>query len=192
MKLFFTGALKFNEVQLDPSKSLGGLISSSEIPNGQLGNLWDKITKYTIYNTLNKGECRAIVVKNDGTTTLTGLKAFFSYPDEQDSWSNIDLFASFQIGREDVQADVCGDLSIQSLASAYALPYGVQFYMADGAVNELNLPDLSAGQYIGIWLKRTVSSVAKQPLTSDQYLAIMNQTLELPEIEQIDINFVWD
>lgn len=192
MKIFYTGAFKFNQPQLDPSKSLGGLISSTEVPNGEIGALWSAITKYTIYNIVNKGDYRAIVIQNDDTVTLTGLKAYFSYPDENDSWSNTDLFAAFQIGSEDVQSDNCGDLSIQSIASPFAVPRNVQFYMADGGVNEFNLPDLAPNQYIGIWLKRTITSFASQPLTSDQYIAIMNQTLQLPTLEQIDLNFIWD
>lgn len=192
MELLYTNSVKFNQPQEDASKSLGGMISSSEVQDQLIGNIFGDITKYGIYNNLNKGEYRCVAIKNDGNTTLTGLKVFFSYPDESQSDANTDLFATFQLGFEQPQVDSCGDLFLSKITSFYAKPSGIVFQSIDGQANELSLPDLAAGQYLGIWIKRSINKLAQQQLTDQQYLDIMNGILILPQLEEINLNFVWN
>jgi hypothetical protein len=192
MQLLYTNSTKFNKPQEDASKSLGGFISSSEVQDQLIGNIFGDLSKYGIYNNLNKGEYRCIAIKNDGTTTLTGLDVFFSYPDESQSDSNTDLFATFQLAFEDPQVDDCGDLFLSKITSFYAKPSNIDFVSIDGNMNALSLPDLAPGQYLGIWIKRMINKTAQQQLTDQQYLDIMNGVLVLPQLEEINLNFVWN
>jgi len=191
MKLLYTGASKFEQSQTDPVKSLGGLISSTEIQDETLGSIWGSISKYTIWNLSGKSEYCCIAIKNDGGTTLTGFKAFFDPTDDSDSLS--DLIAEFEIGYEVPVVDPdCGDLSVSQTTSPYAKPYNIVFVSAELEENALDLPDLEAGDYLTVWVKRTVKSIAKDPLSSDDYLAILNDELVLDVIEQINLKLIWD
>lgn len=191
MKLFYTGSQKFNQPQTDNIKSLGGMISSSQIDES-LSNVFGDITKYGIYNNLNKGEYRCLAVLNNGLTNLSGLKVFFTYPDESDSSADIDLFATFQIGFEQPQVDPCGDILFSKVSSIYSKPNGISFSSVDGLSNGLVLPDLASNQYIGLWIKRIINSNASKQLTDQQYLDILNNKLVLPQVENINLNLVWN
>lgn len=195
MKLFYTGAVKFNDPQLDALKSLGGYISDSEIPNASLNNLFGDISKFGIWNR-QQTEYRAIALYNDSGIAATNLKAIFQYPTDDESDSDADnseLIASFEIGSESAMTDECGDISsTHQIKVPTSQPYGVTFYMADGLENALNMPDLANGQYIIIWLKRTIKSSAKNTLSDDDYLAILNNTLTLPTLEEVALRIIWD
>lgn len=192
MQFFYTGATLFENPQLDPVKSLGGLISSTEIQNEQLGNIWGAISKYTIWNLSGKSEYRCIAIKNDGSTTLTGLKAFFESTEDSDSEPFSELLAEFEIAYQVFTADSCGDLSVPQITSPYSRPYNVTFVSAYEEGNALSLPNLVADGYLAIWLKRTIKSTAKDPLSSEDLLAIMNGTLVQDTIEEINLKLQWD
>lgn len=188
LKLFYTNAPVFDGPQTDKDKSLGGLISSTEIPNGLIGNLFGDLSIFTIQQ--NKKEIRAFVIKNTAGTTKTGLKAWFTYP-EQDSIATNDC--TFEIGYGAVEADDCGNLGIEQLTSIYATPYNVTLHTgAEGEENALDLPDLTSGSYLGIFIRRTLNSALQQPATDDQLLAILDGTTVLPTQEDIQLTFAWD
>ncbi len=63
MQIFYTGAKTYLGEQKESSASLGGLISSTEVPNGLLSNLFGTLSKFTIQQ--NKPEFRAVVIKNN-------------------------------------------------------------------------------------------------------------------------------
>ncbi|HEX5187338.1 MAG TPA: hypothetical protein VFV86_10655, partial [Nitrososphaeraceae archaeon] len=166
LALFYTGALKFGQEQQDPLKSTGGYISSTEIQNNVLGNLFGDLSKYVIGN--NKPEIRIIAIQNIGSSTLTGLKAYFDYPHDSESEDSNE--AQFEIGYADFTADGCGDLYVRKITSPYASPYNVTLWPTDGVANALNLPDLVADGYLAIYIRRILKSSTQQPLTDQQYL----------------------
>ena len=189
MKIFYTGAPSFESVQKIPANSLGGYISSSEVPNALLSNVFDSITKLTISK--NKPEYRVLAIYNDSGATLTGLKAHFTYPLSDDSPATDIADAHFKIASATPQVDSCGDLFIDSIGSSNARPYGITFVEADGVLNALSLPDLAASSYLIIYLQRTLDADLQQPLSDEDLLAILNQTLVLSTEEEIELTFSW-
>lgn len=186
MKFFYTNSVKFNQTQLDSSKSLGGYISSSVIPNNLVGNIFGDLTAFT--KNQNQDEFRALAIQNDGTVTLTGLRVFLDI-DDQASGEGNDF--SYELGYLSPSTDDCGDLLSELLPNPYAQPYTVTFYNVDGEVNALALPNLDAGDYFVFYIKRTLLDSSLQPLTTDQYVAILNKTLVLPTKETIPLIVKW-
>lgn len=191
MKLYYTGAKTYLAEQKDPGSSIGGLISYTEVPNGVLANLFGALSRFTIQQ--NKSEFRAIVIKNDDVATLTGLKAYFIYPQTDDSPAEDDNDCEFLIGYADILTDNCGDLSIEKLSTIYATPYTVTMEAgAEGEANALNLPDLDPGSYLGIFLKRIIKPATLLPLSDEDLEAILDGTLVPSQQEDIGLVFVWD
>lgn len=191
MKIFYTGATAFDKEQKDSSLSIGGLISSTEVPNGLLNNLFGGLSKFTVQQ--NKAEFRGIVIKNDGEIVLTGLKAFFTYPQTDDSPATDSNDCEFLIGYAEILVSDCGDLSIEKLSSIYSTPYTVTMEAnAVGEENALDLPDLDPGTYIGLFIKRVIKSSAQEPLSDDDLEDILDEELVLETTEDIGLTFVWD
>ncbi len=191
MKLYYTGAVKYLGEQKDSSLSIGGLVSSTEIPNGVLANLFGSLSRFTIQQ--NKPEFRAIVIKNDGDTVLSGVKAYFTYPQTDDSPATDDNDSEFLIGYSDMLVSDSGDLSVEKLSSIYATPYTVT--MNEGAVGEenaLDLPDLDPGSYLGIFIKRVLKSSTQLPVSDSDLEAILDGTLVPSKQEDIGLTFSWD
>src|SRR6185503_17665688 len=142
---YYTGSKTYLGVQKDGSQSLGGLISGTEIPNAMLSNLFGPLSRYTIQQ--GKAEIRAIVIKNTGATLLAGLKAYFTYPNDDESPSTDTNECEFLIGYGAVSANDCGDLSVETLSSIYSLPYTVTLQSAVGVGEAIDLPDLDVDSY---------------------------------------------
>lgn len=189
LKLYYTGASTFEGTQLDKDKSLGGLISSSEISNSLIGNLFGDISPYAVQ--LNKKEIRVFVIKNTALVTKSGLKVWISYPDNDDSES-IQDDSLYEIGYGEVTANDCGDLTVEALTSIYATPYTVTFQSAVGQASALSLPDLTAGSYLGIFIRRILNPDLQQPLSDDDLLEILEGTIVQETQEDINLTFAWN
>jgi hypothetical protein len=186
--LYYTGASKFNAIQQDSSKSLGGYISSTSIPNATIRNVFGDISAFT--KTQNKPEFRAIAIKSSSAPTKTSLKAYFTYPQSGDPLSDSNV-CEYQIGYAPVTADECGDLLSEQLSSIYATPYTVMFQNAVGIDNALQLPNLDNGNYLAIYIKRTLKASFIDPLTTQQYVDIMNKVYFPETQENISLTFDW-
>lgn len=106
--------------QPDPSKSLGGYISSSPVPNGELNSLFDLVSTYTIDK--HRDEYVAI-----------GLMMDFGRPDVD--LNNVIL--KIIIGEDDIcRFDVAAvtlteDFAMEHIPNRYTQPMGVTFHNAD-------------------------------------------------------------
>lgn len=189
LELYFTGASVFDQPQLDKDKSLGGFISSSLLPNAMIGNLFGDISPYGIQ--INKKEIRVIAIKNNTLATMTNLKAWFHYPLNDDSESVQDD-SLYEIGYGEILVTDCGDLMVEQLASIYATPYTVTFSPAVSQSNALVLPDLTAGSYLGIYIRRILNPDLQQPLSDDELLEILEGTIVPETQENINLHFAWN
>jgi hypothetical protein len=192
LKLYYTGAVKFDKPQLDPIRSLGGYISASEIPNGLIGNMYGDISKFTVQQ--GKAEIRVIAVKNTAGVAKTGLKCYFTYPNDGGSPTPVDTNdCEFEVGFAAPTADDCGDLMTESISNIYAVPYTVTME-ADkvGVGSSLAIGTLDAGDYVCIFIRRKIKAAAQLPKSDDDLLAIMEGTLTLITIEDISLTFAWD
>jgi hypothetical protein len=143
MILYYTGAVKNDQQQNDPSKSLGGWISSSIIPNSKLGNLFSGISDSMIQNP--NTQIRVIALKN-----LTGeTKNVTIYTDTPE-----DSYSIFKLGVSQPVIDPeCGPY-FESLSSEDSLPYMTQVEEHEGAINGITISDFANNAYLGIFIVR--------------------------------------
>lgn len=184
MKIYYTGATKYLQAQVDPSASLGGYISSTEIPNGILANVFDQISQELIKR--NVAEYRVLAIKNDGVSTLTSVVASLGFPLTADSDSTFVYDSDWAIGYAVAKVDDCGDLYIDRIGSPNAIPHGVTF-----TSNPLSLPNIPAGGYLIVYVRRTLNASLQTPPATSDLLAILEGTKVLPTREDIELNFSW-
>jgi len=140
LKFFLSGGA----VNSDPNASLGGAISSTQITDNTLNNLFDKVTGDE--SSAGDTEYRAFYVKNDhATLTLENAYVWIQ--------TNTPGNDSVQIGKESASGS-----PIQSVANESTAPSGISFSDAASKGAGLALGDLAPGVVYGIWIKRVVPS----------------------------------
>ncbi len=158
MRFLYTGADKFNVSQTDPSKSLGGFISSSIIPNDYLGNIFSEADKRSIDE--KRIEVRCIAIHNNTASAITSNTLEIVLDD--------DSICNYRIGFQAVGEDDCDNKYFEQVINSQALPYEVTF---SPIVSEevISLPDIAADSYLGMWLIREFKEeedIADNPDTS--------------------------
>lgn len=144
--IYYTGAGIFEGEQRDPLRSLGGLISSTLVPNDFTNSLFSGLS--------DKDEHIGLVIRNETGADIPSLEIYFDYPNDGASPTPNDINkAKFLIGTATISTDPCGDLSIESLASRNAAPYTVTFIEAIDT-NRLTVTNFDNEQYVGIFIKR--------------------------------------
>ena len=122
MMIYLTGAntslVKSSEAaQTDPAKSLGGYISSTPVPNGELNVLFDLISSFTLEKKKKETIALALVNKLDQAVNNVTLKVVVG---------NENL-ATFRVAA--VKPD--SSLAMEHIANRYAEPLAADFYSAD-------------------------------------------------------------
>ena len=122
MMIYLTGAntslVKSSEAaQTDPAKSLGGYISSTLVPNGELNALFDLISSHTLEKKKKETIALALVNKLDKAVNNVTLKVVVG---------NENL-ATFRVAA--VKPD--SSLAMEHIANRYAEPLAADFYSAD-------------------------------------------------------------
>ncbi len=143
--LFYTGANKNQAIQQNSSMSLGGWISSSQVPNDVLNNLFSSIDYTAVKNNLKSN--RVIAFKNLSGAEIASFKV----------WTNTaeDSFAKFKIGIILNAIDTsCNIPYFELLSSDQASPFYVSLADCEGEVNALTLANVPANQYVGIFIQR--------------------------------------
>jgi len=188
--IFLTGQ-KSPNLASTPLESLGYYPSITQIEDEVIGNLFPAISKYTIQT--NKPETRAIVLKNVGLTTITDLRLWFIYPSAPSGSDEFDdQQAIFKVGYTALTTDACGDLIFpNSITNPYGSPLGITFVEADAEENAISLPDIEAGMYLGIWIKRTLDPDLQLPLDSETLCEISAGTLVLDKTETTGLHLDW-
>jgi hypothetical protein len=102
--------------QTDPQKSLGGFVSISPVPNGELNSLFDLLSSYSLEK--QREECVAIALINEYEESVEDLELkIITDPDS--------------ICRFEVAAVKLSDqLSMEQIPNRYALPINAEFYDA--------------------------------------------------------------
>lgn len=147
------GAAGDTTAQGDPNAALGKYVSTTEVVNNTLHNLFDVVTGDE--NAASDVEYRCIFVHNDhGSLTLQGAKLWIS---GQDAGG-----ADVAIGLDPAGAVAKGSASAQAaeVATESDAPAGVSFSAPASKAAGLNIGDLAAGQVIGVWVRRTAANTA--------------------------------
>lgn len=191
IKILYTGAPAFLAPQLDSLKSLGGFISSSEVPNDFLNNVFGGLSQMTIQQ--NKAEIRVIALQNKTGAAISGVSVHFVYPvDDATPTPNKTNLAEFLIGYKSPTANDCGDLSTEQIANIYASPYSVPLVSAEGLGNALSLPNLDIDQYVVLYIKRKIKPVTIDPEEEIEILEdIFDGEVEKITQENIELVLTW-
>ncbi len=147
----------------NPNASLGGVISTTEITDNTLHNLFDKVSAGEAQT--GDTEYRAIFIKNThASLTLAGAKVYI-----QTNTPSTDTSVQISVATEDGSP-------IQTIADESTAPTGQSFSTADGESNALSLGDLAAGAVKGLWIKRIVSSNASAYANDSVVIKVVGET----------------
>lgn len=135
----------------NPAAALGGAMSTvagGKITSAVLNNLFDDVSGDEAAS--GDTEYRGIYVKNNhGSLTLSAIKLWI-----QTASPSADT--SFQLAI----ADEAKNTTIETIADESTPPTGPTFSAPANKAAGISLPDLDAGDYIGIWIKRVVTASA--------------------------------
>lgn len=132
----------------DPNAALGGAISTTQIVDATVANLFDNVS--SAESAAGDTEYRCFYVKNThATLTLQAAKVYI-----QTNTPSADTSAEIGLGTSAVNG------TEQTVANESTAPSGVTFSSAAGSGNALSIGNIPAGQHKAIWLKRIVNAAA--------------------------------
>lgn len=148
----------------DPNASLGGVISSTEVTDASLHNLFDMVSS----DEANTGdtEFRCVYVKNNHVSlTLQNAKVWI-----QTTTPSPDTSIEIALAGEGVNgtAETVGDESSAPAGEVFSTP------TTEGTA--LSIGDISAGQHQAIWIKRIVGATASAYNTDSVVLRVKGDT----------------
>lgn len=189
--IYYSGAITSEQPQNIPSNSLGGYKSSSLIPNGEIHNLFPKITQHDILQ--NRKITRMIVFKNETPNTLTNLRIWI----EDGQYSTILMNGVYPMYDER-----CSIYSFEKIASETSVPYQGTFESKDES-NPLTISSLEPNQMIGIWLQKVLrldqfndidKGIEPKGELTEEYIQILKSYQEQNQIfeDKFHLHFEWD
>lgn len=148
-----TGSAGNSTAQGDPNASLGKYISTTELTDNSLHNLFDVVSGAE--NAASTIDYRCIFIHNaHATLTYYSAVVYIS--------SQVSGGASISIGLDTTAASAINSSSAQALtiADENTAPSGVSFSAPTTAATGISLGDIPAGQTIAVWVRRTCSASA--------------------------------
>lgn len=139
--------------QADPNASLGKYISTTEITDNTLNNLFDDISGDE--NAASTVDYRCVFIHNaHASLTLQSPKAWIS--------AEVANGASIAIGLDTTASSAIGDSSVQALtiANETTAPAGVSFSAPTTKGTGISLGNIAAGYCVAIWVRRTAANNA--------------------------------
>lgn len=159
IKLYLSGGASNSDV----NASLGGAISSTQVTDNTLHNLFDKVTGSEA--SAGDTEYRAIYVKNThATLTLESPKVYVS-TNTPSTDTTIDISVATESGSP-----------IQSVANENTAPSGQSFSAPTSEGTALSLGDLAPGVSKAIWIRRTVTAGAVAYANDSVVLRVFGDT----------------
>jgi hypothetical protein len=146
LKFYLSGAVS----NTNPTQSLGGAISSTQITDNTLNNLWSDVTGDQAAAGIVQYRCAYFLNANGSLTFLAPViwvTALTTSPDDEIA---IGIGTSGLNGIE------------QTISSDTTAPTGVTFSTPTTKASGLALgtPDIPAGQHVAVWFRRTVNAGA--------------------------------
>lgn len=147
--LFYTGAIQNGAIQEDPSKSLGGWVSSSPIQNNVFDNLFGKIDYSQIKNDLKP--IRVIAFQNTSTTPIASLRVWVEHLPT--------TFSTYKIGLVLNSIDPnCNFSYFEQIRNQFGEPFYCELHDVEGEQNAISIENIPAGQFVGIFVQRNLIS----------------------------------
>lgn len=160
IKIYLSGGA----ANADPDASTGGAISSVEVVDNTLHNLFDVISGAE--SAAGDTEYRCVYLKNThATLDLLAAKVYIdtNTPSTETS-AEIGLGAA---ALSDTEA---------AIADENTAPASVTFSTADGVANALTIGDIGPGEYKAIWVKRVVDAGASAYNNDQVSIAVTGDT----------------
>ena len=173
MIFYYTGSEFYNAVQNNVEKSIGGYLSSSQVPNQSLNNVFSDISKISKEQGLV--ETKAIVLKNTTGTDVTNVNLYQNYP--------VGVLCKI----EWAAVSLVGGQKMEKIPNFRSCPYVGTFNEPNGAGNQILLSNnFVKNDVIGLCVRRTITlpdpDNAVDPLELEAYL---NALVKKEEIEVI-------
>lgn len=170
-KLSITSGSAGNSLsQSDPNASLGKYISTTEITDNTLNNLFDDVSGAE--NAASDVEYRCFFIHNaHASLAYQGASIYLS--------AEVSGGASIAIGIDTTTASAIGSSSAQALevTDESTAPSGVSFSSPTTTGGALSLGNIPAGQCRAVWVRRTAANTS--PKNSDGVtLAVFGDTAE--------------
>ena len=119
MKLLFSGATHFKTEQPDVNKSLGGLMSSTSVPNKKLNAIFSDLSNYDLKNRTQN--TLALFLFNDTTSDIANIGLEIFYQNKFDKLINLCDF-EFSI------TEVSQSGSIETIGSIFEEPFYANWF----------------------------------------------------------------
>lgn len=178
LKLLYSGALTAGGQQDLSEKSLGGLVSSTEVPNGSLNQLFGSMSYLMKKNSL--AEYRGLFLKNETGEVISTLYAHLEYPN---AIKNSRLLIA-------IESPV--NNSIQSLPRFDAIPYGIEFTEPIGSEHKMVvINDFPVNAIIGLWIQRQVDVSGSPDSIADNDPNLEEVLANLPKTESVSLVFTY-
>ena len=147
IKIYLSGGAS----NTDPNASLGGVISTTELVDNTLHNLFAKVSASEAETGSTK--YRGVYLKNENGHTLT-LQDAVAYIESQTTSGDTSI--------EIAVADEAIDTEMETLTDEDTAPASISgdWVSATGTAAGSSIGDLADGSYRGIWVKRIVNASA--------------------------------
>lgn len=148
-----SGSAGNSTAQADPDASLGKYISTTEITDATLNNLFDDVSGDE--NAASDVEYRCFFAHNShATLSLTSAVAYIS--------AEVSGGASVAIGVDPAGATAIGSAPDQAatIANESTAPTGVTFSAPTTKETGISLGTIAAGECIAIWVRRTAANTS--------------------------------
>lgn len=185
MTLYYTTSAGENQEQTNPQASLGGYKSSTPVKNDDFDNLFGELSTLTINQ--NKDHYIALMLVNETTDPLTNVEIWSVIPEG--------CYSKIAIAVVDPAVDSTGVLKMERTREIYNRPFVgdfVEYVEASKGV----IGDMAVGEYVGIWLKRSLDMTAinagedafyeLDPTRRSMYREVEHQT-----VDSIDVKISW-
>ena len=179
MRFYYTGASVKDAIQDRIEHSLGGIMSSSVVPNDMFANVFDDLSQKTIDE--NKPQTIALILKNE-LEDVTNLSLYFNFPENP--------FCKIEIGIQNVGGDFDNGYFLEKINNMNASPYNVEFNEATED-NKLEIDNFifKVGDCLGIWFRRTlIPEAIKTIRDTETIVQNVDNEVQPAEEETIELN----
>lgn len=178
--LYYTNSLKPLEEQNQPSRSVGGFISTSPVGNDLFGAVFSEISKLDEEELTPETVCLAF--KNEQDVPIYNIKFTFYLDDN--------AISNLSVGFEAASVDDCSNKFFESIPNTRSKPIQTTLSaVTDGITFEV--AELASGDYLGVWLRREIDSGAVTPKSCDQLYEDYQNDVSPETTEEISLEIDW-
>lgn len=158
MKILYTGAISPDTPQNQSIKSLGGFLSNSPIPNGEVGSLFSSVS-----GIIKPGfrSIRMIGIRNDELASKTNLKIWATISSPELSITLAAMAPALD--------SVCNKFFFERIDNPHSLPLQATFNNYT-ETNPIIISNLDPQKFIGLWIKLEKPLVPTTTTTTTQLI----------------------